>query len=689
MRPNRFPLFFAAAVLSFAGCRCNPTVTPTRPDLRTVDTMDIAVTGLDFNACPTRDEMGGTVRDVFPDSKPVTLKNAGQAATKAKFVLSGNDADAFQVRIGGGDGGAFTGVPAGYEQDIGRNELVEFQVAFSPRKKGAHSATLTIDDQVAETTTDPVLTLVGSGLDLPAQATLETGVELPDGGFTVCEGGSILTDCELEFPITQFDTAITRKIRIKNKGCPALKITSLRVSTSIGTLIDSPDFRVVSPPAPSAASPISLNKVDATDSIDAVIEFKPTDTGMGNDSKSAFLIVNSNDPVNMDPISQPGVLQLRGEALRPSLTASPSSCDFTRGSDLCGNTAKVPDRARFVIRNEGTAPVRISEVRFKSSGSAASGQNGRFTLPMNPTGMTIAVGNRIELEVAHTDAALYVIDELIVKGTIMAGNTTIPAGEVSFALFGGRQPCLNTPDEVNFNNPMTAMSAQTFTIRNGRRTADGGIDASQCGTLVINQVGIEQNPFFSIIDPRIAPGTQVMPGASVDTGIQYNRPPSGGMQVARLRIVSNDPFFGPPAGTKEINVISASPFDPAPIGVLTGCIPASLLNDPNCQFGMESQMTISLSTITQNPKTLTLSGFNSTDADGTSTNLKPTEYRFQLLPPLPPNVTQGSLMPNMRGRADKAVLQLPGPGVYRTSMTVWDNRGQQGQPVNLIINVNQ
>lgn len=682
---TRLSIFVVTAVLSAAGCKCPGTNTMvSRPDLLAKDTNGATLAAIDFTACPTRDENNAPVRDVFPDFEPVVLSNtAGRAGAKAKFTFTGADADAFQLRIAGGDAGAFTVVTTPYELDIERGEEITFEVAFSPKKKGAHSATLTIDDQIAETTTDPVITLIGSGLDLPSQPTLETGVQLEDGGFTVCEQGAIFTDCELDFPLTQFETAITRKIRIKNKGCPALKVSALKVAQNLaGT--ESPDFRLISPAPPSTAAPISLNRADGTDTLEATIEFKPTDTGPGFEVKSAFVIVDTNDPVNMSPNSAPGVLNLRGEGLRPALSASPSSCDFSRASDLCGNTPKVADRARFVVRNDGNAPVRISEVKFKSSGQATSGQNGRFNLVMNPTGQTIAQGAQIILEVTHSDMPLYVIDELTLKSVFVTGN--IPAGDVSFALFGGRQPCLDTVDEVNFNNPQTPMSAQSFFVRNQRRLPDGGTDASQCGTLVINAIGIEQNQFFSIIDPKIAPNTQVAPGMSVETAIQYTRPASGGMQVGKLKVITNDPFFGPPAGTKEINVISSSPFDPPPNAVLTGCIPAQLINDPNCQMGSESQMTVQLSMITQNPKTITVSGFNSTDSDGTTMG-KPREYRFQLLAPYPPGSSAMSMAPNVRGMADRAVLTLPATGLYRVNLTVWDSRGQQGQPVSLNVNV--
>lgn len=656
-----------------------------RADLRTNDSNGATLAAIDFTACPNKDESGQAVRDVFPDSEPVVLSNlTGKAGAKAKFTFSGADADAFQLRIAGGDAGAFAVVTVPYELDILTGQEITFEVAFAPKKKGAHSATLTIDDQDAETKTDPVITLIGTGLDLPSQPTLETGVQMEDGGFTVCEQGSIFTDCELGFPLIQFETAVTRKIRIKNKGCPALKLTAIKVGIdTLGT--ESPDFKLVSPASPSTAAPISLNKADGTDSIEATIEFKPTDTGPGNETKSGFIIVDSNDPVNMSPISAPGVLSLRGEGLRPALSATPTSCDYSRMSDNCGNSPKIADRARFVVRNDGNAQVRISEVKFKSSGMATSGQNGRFNLAMNPTGTTINPGMSLTLEVTHNDMPLYVIDELQLKSVFVAGN--IPSGDVSFALFGGRQPCLDTVDEVNFNNPQTPMSAQSFFIGNTRRLSDGGTDSSQCGTLVINQVGIEQSMFFSIIDPKIAPNTSVPAGMRIETAIQYNRPPSGGMQVGKLKILSNDPFFGPPAGTKEINIISASPFDPPPIAVLKGCVPAMLINDPNCSVsGTEAQMTVQLSMITQMPKTITVSGFDSTDSDGTMMG-KPREYRFQLLAPRPQGATDMSIVPNTRGMVDKAVLTLPGTGLYRVNLTVWDSRGQQGQPVSLNVNV--
>ena len=671
--------------LAVSGCRCGgPPPMASRPDLSARDMNDAVLTVIDATACPTIDESMRPVRDVFPDLKLVRITNNGRALAKAKLSITGRDAVSFELRVAGGDGGAFVKVNTPYELDVDVQSSVDVQVAFAPRTRGAATAELVIDDQVAEITTDPVVSLVGTGLDLPSQPRLETGVEYEDGGFSECTDQSILTDCELSYPLVQFDTATTRKIVIRNRGCPALKVKSIKIASDLsGT--PSPDFRLVSPQAPTETDQLSLNKADGTDRIEATIEFRPSDTGPGNELRTAFVIIDTNDVENTMPNRQPGVVGLRGEGFSPALSADPTSCDFSRDSDLCGNTPKVANRARFVVRNDGNGTVRISEVQFKSSGNATSGQNGRFTLVSNPNGMAIMPGGSITLEVTHNDMPVYVIDELLLK-SVLAQNGA-PAGDVSFALFGGRQPCLDTVDVVNFNNPMTPMSAQPFFIRNTRRFPDGGTDSSQCGALILNQVGMDPSPFFSLVDPRIAPNTQVPPGGMVETSIQYNRPASGGMQVGKLKIVSNDPFFGPPVGTKEINVISASPFDPPPQAVLKGCVPAMLINDPNCSVsGVENQMTVNLSTITANPKTVTVSGFDSTDFDGNMMG-KPREYQFRLNNPIPAGAMASNLAPNTRGAADRAVLTLPGPGLYRVSLQVWDNRGQASQPVNLNINV--
>jgi hypothetical protein len=641
--------------------------------------LSVVPLALDLSACPTLSVSGAPLVGVTPAEGFITIVNPSSGAVSRELSLTGSGAAGFSIVQLFADGGTGpTALPATLSFAQGTSTL---RVLWSPSTRASLGAVLRFDDKNPATSSDETVTLIGNALQLPDAPTLETGVALPDGGFTVCDQGSSFVDCELGFPLTQFETAVTKKIRIRNKGCPALKLTSITIgSDTLGT--QSPDFKLISPASPSTAAPLSLNKADGTDTIEATIEFKPTDTGPGNETKSGVIVVDTNDPVNMAPISAPGVLSVRGEGLRPALSATPTSCDYSRLSDGCGNAPRIADRARFIVRNDGNAQVRISEVKFNSSGLATSGQNGRFNLGMNPTGTTINPGMSITLEVTHNDMPLFVIDQLQLKSVFVAGN--IPSGDVSFALFGGRQPCLDTIGEVNFNNPQTPVSAQSFFIGNTRRLADGGTDSSQCGTLVINQVSIDPSLFFSIINPRIAPNTQVPPGMRIETAIQYNRPPTGGMQVAKLKVTSNDPFFGPPVGTKEINLISASPFDPPPIARLKGCVPSMLINDPNCTFGAQGQMTVQLSQLTT--RTLTVSGFDSTDFNGVTTG-RPSEYRFQLLAPFPQGASAMSIAPNTRGTADKAVLTLTGPGLYRVSLTVWDSRGQQGQPVSLNVSV--
>ena len=69
------PIRLIVAILAFAavGCRCGPTTTTNKTDY------DAMPTALSFSACPTKDETGMTVKDVFPDEQKVTIKNEGKA----------------------------------------------------------------------------------------------------------------------------------------------------------------------------------------------------------------------------------------------------------------------------------------------------------------------------------------------------------------------------------------------------------------------------------------------------------------------------------------------------------------------------------------------------------------------------------------------------------------------------------
>ncbi|MCA2981153.1 MAG: hypothetical protein INH37_23010 [Myxococcaceae bacterium] len=650
------------------------------PELRIRDLSGAPLASLDTSACPTLDENQRPVSGTVPDVRRLQLANIGDGRARARLSFQGRDSASFSLQAAAVDGGAFDRVQTPFEVDIAPRASLEFRVAFAPAQRGAAAAELVVDDQLPQTTTDPVVSLVGTGLSLPSQPTLETGVERPGGGFSQCTDTATLSDCELMFPLVAYGSTVSRKVILRNRGCGGLQVTGLRVVSSLPGA-PSADFRLESPRAPSSGAPLTLSQADGTSSLEAVIVFAPQDQGPGNELRSGFLVVDSNDPRQPPPAqAQPAVLLLRGEGFPSAIAATPSSCDFSRSTDLCGSSPKVPNRARFFIRNDGNGPVRISSATFASTGLATSS---RFSLAANAVGATLQPGATLTVEVIHTDLPTYVIDELTLQAVFT--QNAAPAGSVSLALFGGRQPCLDTPDDVTFTST-TPTSTQPVIIRNQRRLPDGGSDASSCGTLVLSQVRVEPSQFFSLTAPLIAPNTQVPAGAFVQSAVQYNRPASGGMQIGKLMIVSNDPFFGPPLGTKEVNLIAASSFDPPPRAVLKGCVPSMLLNDPNCSIsGLELQMTVSLASLLT-PRSVLVSGFDSTDFDGTTTR-RPAEYQFRLMNPIPAGASASSLSPNTRGAADRATLMLPGPGLYRVQLQVWDSAGQPSMPVNLNINV--
>jgi hypothetical protein len=110
-----------------------------------------------------------------------------------------------------------------------------------------------------------------------------------------------------------------------------------------------------------------------------------------------------------------------------------------------------------------------------------------------------------------------------------------------------------------------------------------------------------------------------------------------------------------------------------------------LINDPNCTFGAQNLMTVTLSMLTGTPKRVLISGFDSTDSNGMSVG-KPSEYQFRLNSPIPQGATASNLTPTVRGTIDRAELTLSGPGLYRVSLQVFDGCGQAGLPINLNIN---
>lgn len=653
MTTLRFRLLLCGlAAASTLGCRCGPpTTTASAPDYLP------SPQALSFEACPTKDETGGAVADVFPDTKKLVIENRAKANGGLKLSITGADAAAFKV---------VEPAPTG----VAELSQVEVSVQFSPDKKGDLRADLVIDDEY-EDTANQIVTLVGTGKNLPAQPTIATAPQKTDkSGFLNCEESSPLSDCTLQFPDTLFDQTEVLEVKIKNKGCPTLKITELRIESARG---DQQNFSIDSPAQlPSTTSPILLNTADGTDETTVRIRFSPVDDGSGDTDRFASLVILSNDPLLGDGFAQPARIALSATAVKPSIYTSPTFCDFSNPLDLCGEAAKVPNSASFRVTNDGNAAVQIKSVKFRSSGGA-TGAGGRFTVSQDITGQMIQPVQSVTLKVAHNDMPLYVSDVLDIEAVI-PGTPETPAGIISVALYGGLKPCLTTDpmDAMNFNNPMNELTAQTLLIKNG----------AGCGTLILNEVSIEANPFFTLLEPLVAPNTQVPAGGQVEATVQYRRPPSGGMQIGTLRVRSNDTDFGPPQ-YKIVQLLSQSPLDQVPLATISACTSAEILNDPQCTMGPTTSKSVQLSQLTV--KEVTLSGALSSD-DGMIE-----KYRFKLLGPFPPGVTTANLAGHdMQLMTPTTKLTIPdgATGLYRVSLEVWDNRGQKsGNTPVMLLNV--
>jgi hypothetical protein len=644
-------LAISLAALSTSGCRCSTGTTKGVPDYLP------SPQALSFEACPTKDENGAPVADVYPDKKKVTIDNLGKASGGLKLSIAGSGASAFSV----------VGTPP---TAVGPQSSVELEVQFSPDKKGELRADLVIDDET-EDTPDQTVTLVGTGKNLPAQPSISTSPQKTDKtGYLTCEESSPLSDCTLQFPDTLYDRTEVLEVKIRNKGCPALKITGLAIESARG---DQQDFSIDSPAVlPSTTAPILLSTADGTEETTVRIRFSPVDDGTGNTDRYASLVIRSNDPLLGDGFAQPARIALSATAVKPSIYTSPTRCDFSNPADPCGEAVKVPHSATFQVTNEGNAAVRIKSVKFRSSG-ASTGAGGRFTISQDITGQTIQPLASATLKIAHDDKPLYVSDVIDIEA-VLPGPPEMSAGTVAVAVYGGLKPCLTTDpmDQMNFNNPANELTAQTLLIKNG----------AGCGTLVINSVAIETNPFFTLIEPLVMPNTQVLAGGQVEATVQYRRPPSGGMQIGTLRIATNDTDFGPPQ-YKLVQLFSQSPLDEVPVAVISACPPASSINDPTCTMGSTTSLSVNLSTLS--PKEITVSGVKSTDDHMVN------EYRFKLLPPLPPGVTTANLANHdVKIMTPTTRLTIPdgATGLFRVSLEVWDDRGQKsGNTPVMLINV--
>lgn len=622
---------------------------------------------LTFSACPKLDAQGQPVPDVFPDTKIITLRNQGNVS--GEVVLSFTPAN-----------GPFSLAPdAGPFGEIGAQGSLEIPVQFSPTKSGDVSGTITAQPGAEGADAVSPATLSGNGILREAHPTLVTAPQNDTGdGVKECTVDSSVDDCTLSFPGTLYSETLTRTIVLRNAGCPALRITSVSLEPVFpGSPVD---FTIVSPAQlPTVDSPLVLSPAEV-DEVTFQIKFTPTDDGSGNSFRDAVLKIVSNDPVTGAGVAQPSLLSIRGEGLKPDLVATPGSCDFSAASEACGNSPRIENQARFTLRNDGNAPVKIDSVSF-----ANGGISGRFAIgSMNPTGQTVQVGGSTVLTVTHNQMPIYVTDSVVISATVVGGAAG-SGGRVTLPVYGGVKPCITTDpaNALSFENPTATVTAKPLTVRNG----------AGCGTLIISGASISDGAQFFSLMPAVG-SSQLNAGDQTEMTVQYRLPAIGGSQTGTLRIVTNDRSVSDSSGaigTKEISLQSSSVLDPNPEAFLTICKPADLTGDANCtQAAVTSQqtsVTVRLSEIMPNAmgeRFLTLSGVRSTDtAPGTVAG-----YRFSLVSP---TALTGNLA-NHATRISSPTTQLKLSGQepsYTVRLVVFDNRDKQSAGVTVVINVLQ
>ncbi|HEY0879956.1 MAG TPA: choice-of-anchor D domain-containing protein, partial [Archangium sp.] len=466
-------LLTAALVFSCESCRMGGPQ-GTTPDFVPTPT------AISFSACPTRDESGAAVQDVFPDLKKLSILNQGTVSGELALSISGAGASSFTLG---------SGLPT----DIARQSTVEIPISFSPTARGDVRAELLIDDKIDETM-NPVVTLIGTGYNLPAQPSIETGPQKGDkSGFFTCTAETPLSECELAFPDTLMDQSATLQLKIRNKGCPALKITSIEIdgSTNPGTS----DGFTLEGIAPSTVSPMVLSTADGTDETIVNIRFNAVDDGSGATSQQHFAVITlkSNDPINGDGFANPARLTLTANAIKPSIYVSPTSCNYSNSMDNCGNTPRVANKASFRVSNDGSTPISISSVKFRSSGGTTSSDS-RFSITQNIQGQTIQPTASATIEVTEVDQPLLVSDQLEIVSDI-PGMGAGSGGSVVVSVISGIKPCITTnpADKVDFGDPMEELTARRIIIRNG----------ASCGTLRLDGLTINSpsTPFFTFLDP--------------------------------------------------------------------------------------------------------------------------------------------------------------------------------------------
>ncbi len=263
----------------------------------------VSPTALSFEACPSRTSGGAAIADVFPDVQVVTISNPASTSRSLEVRLLGNDAGLFSL-------------PTPAPTTTGAMSSTPVQVAFSPRVAGQSLATLSIGAPGGVATT---VTLLGSTLALPPTPVLETAPQLTNlSGFATCTDASPLSDCTLEFPDTLFGQSKTLQLKLRNRGCPSLKVTSITLQGSSNPGA-SDGFTLASPAVlPTAGNPLVLQVADGTDERTLTVRFTATDDGSGLGVQDRFAVISftSNDPVVGDGAVNPARLALVARAIR-------------------------------------------------------------------------------------------------------------------------------------------------------------------------------------------------------------------------------------------------------------------------------------------------------------------------------------------------------------------------------------
>ncbi len=640
----------AALALAVGACRCeDPPTDAIRPDVVP------SPAALSFEACPSQDENGDAVEDVFADRKTITLTNQANIGAPLTLTLTGAGADRFTL--------------VEPPEAISALGEVEVTVDFLPSAQGDTTATLEIEDGDPETDVVKV-TLVGTGTNLPAQPTMQVSFESAPGTneFEECEEGML---CSPTFPETRFGNTSALKVRVRNVGCPALKITGMQMDSANvggGTTIN---FFLEDPVVPpSEENPILLTLADGTQELEALVRFEPSPDENGDGLRSALLRIQTNDPRKDLSEQNAGerTLSLYGTAVQPNLYATPSYCDFTNPDDTCGgtkvNTAGNNKAAVFRISNGGQSDVVIETVRLVGP------HGNRFSIgEQNPQGMTITAGGEASLQIDYTDAPTYVTDFVEVIAADDMGDTRIRVS-------GGEQPKLTTDTE-----PSRELNFSSITEQSGTLPVEVCNEAG-AGLLVLNGMGIapaNQTQFFKI--PSAPPaGTELTGGSCTTVNVQFTRPVSGGLQAATLTIQSNDPRYSAGYG---ITLLSEAPLNQFPVAVLESL------------SGQTNQFALSLQQNTQ--KKVTLVGSNSYDPPN---NDMVDAYQYFIMQK--PNLAQTRLTagagsdigdPNIdgvKGDYPQVTLHLDPArtGEYVIRLLVFDASGQQSPHTDLRILVN-